>query len=236
MKEPINKIYTECKQKGWLVTQLQGQSQGLGLCRELNQTSGQEIPSLCLFLIVQGLLHTLGTLMDPNSSLFLFPGVGFQLDCEQSHSTHIAILLVLMWRRGQDLSQSQPRMILAHLDLRNTSGHISLCTAAVGALTSTPGIYPASTPLCQHSLWILTINPSQRLKNLLVFCFFLNFFKFFLFFKLRQLPMQCCRWWLLRKDSRKEGKVEGRKKGLGALGCVSWSQPFLQCENHIQRG
>lgn len=179
------------------MTQLQGQSQGLGFCRELNQTSGRRYHPCAPFVTVQGLLHTLDPLMDPNSSLFLFPGVGFQLDYEQSHSPHIAILLVLMWRRGQNLSQSQLKMILAHLDLRNPSGYISLCTAAVRALTYTPGIYPVSPLLC---------HPKSVIKKT----------SFFLFFKLHQLPMQCCRWWLLRKDSRKEGKIEGRKR-LGAL-------------------
>lgn len=82
MKEPINKIHTECKQKGPLVTQLQGQSQGLGLCRQLNQTSGQAGARRHSFFTVQGLLHASGPLMNPNSnsSLFFFPGVGFQLD------------------------------------------------------------------------------------------------------------------------------------------------------------
>lgn len=95
------------------MTQLQGQSQGLGLCRQLYQTSGQAVARrhhpCASFLTVQGLLRALGPLMDPNSnsSLFFFPAVGFQLDNEQSHSPHIAILLVLTWGRGQDLAQRE---------------------------------------------------------------------------------------------------------------------------------
>lgn len=151
MKEPINKIYTECKQKGRLVTQLQGQSQGLGLCRQLNQTSGQAVARRhhprASFLTVQGLLCALGPLMDPNSnsSLLFVLAVGFHLDNEQSYSRHIAILLVLTLRRGQDLAQrkegrlkypsrGQPRMILAHLDLRNSPKDTTPCAQLLWGL------------------------------------------------------------------------------------------------------
>lgn len=107
------------------------------------------------FLTAQGWLHALSPLMDPNSnsSLFVSLAVGFHLDNEQSHAPHIA--MVLMWGRPRHCSEKggeakAPLSEPAQDDFGSLGfqkfpkGYNYLCTAAVEALTFTPGIYSAS--------------------------------------------------------------------------------------------